>query len=171
MKLQQALGVFFFEVKILIHLQELLKIRLSASGDQICFLFIANTEKIKTRPPSHRPPPQQVTESLTLYERLDNRNILILQNTNTSGRTYNYISVYYRVYIISLLVSIKHMQRSQSYLFSSFKCLMLCSSPDISEFVSTHGFFFSVHIVCIIQFHEVIDLTTMNLFIALIRYH
>ena len=65
-----------------------------------------------TYPPTHRP-----AESITISERLGNRNIFILQNTNTAGKTYNYTSVYYP---ISLLVSIKHIRRYQLYLFFQF---------------------------------------------------
>ena len=53
-----------------------LKIRVTASDDQICFLFIVKIEKIKIRPmtifpPTHRPPTQQLTELLIIFERLD----------------------------------------------------------------------------------------------------
>ena len=52
-----------------------LKIGVAASDDQICFLFIVKIEKIKIRPlttfpPTHRPPTQQLTESLIIFERL-----------------------------------------------------------------------------------------------------
>ena len=89
-----------FEVKILILLQEQLKIPVTASDDQICFLFIVNIEKIKiippptTFPPIHRPPTQRLTESLIIFERLHNRNILILQNTDTAGQ---YITILRRI--------------------------------------------------------------------------
>ena len=135
-----------FEVKILILLQEQLKIRVTTSDDQICFLFIVNIEKIKiippptTFPPIHRPRTQRLTESLIIFERLQNRNIFILQNTNTAGRAYNYTSAYYPK---RLLVSIKHIRRSLLYLFSSSKTLMRYSSPDTSKFICLHGFFFS----------------------------
>ena len=67
-----------------------------------------------TYPATHRLPTQWLTESIIIFGRLDNRNIFILQNTSTTGKTYNYTSVYYPK---SLLVSIKHIQRSQLYSF------------------------------------------------------
>ena len=92
-----------------------------------------------TYPRSHRPPTQRLAESWIIFERHDNRNIFILQNLKTVGKTYNYTLVYYPK---RLLVPIKHIRRSQLYLFPSFRTLMLYSSPDISKFISTHGFFF-----------------------------
>ena len=97
-----------------------------------------------TYPATHRLPTQWLTESIIIFGRLDNRNTFILQNTSTSGKTYNYTSVYYPK---SLLVSIKHIQRSQLYLFFSFY-----SSPDISKLLFTHGFFFSDNSMSIICF-------------------
>ena len=97
-----------------------LKIRVIVSGNQICFFFIVNIEKIKIRitkytstevhrrnhypkhvfswvlfnprtthpptsyPPTYRPPTQQLAESIIILERLDNRNMFILQNTSTA---------------------------------------------------------------------------------------
>ena len=120
---------------------------MTASEYQICFLFTVNTKKkkIKIGPPTtfpltHRPSNQRLAESLIIFERLDNRNIFTLQNRNTAEKTYNSTSVYYPK---GLLVSIKHIWRSQLHSFSSFKTLILYSSPDISKFISTHGFFFS----------------------------
>ena len=40
------------------------------------------------------PPTQQLAESITIFEGIDNRNIFILQNTNTAGKTCNGSSVY-----------------------------------------------------------------------------
>ena len=73
---------------------------MTASGDQVCFLFIVKIEIIKIRPlttftPTHGPPTQRLTESLIISERLGNTNIFILHNTRTAGKTYNYTSVYY----------------------------------------------------------------------------
>ena len=117
---------------------------MTASGDQVCFLFVVKIEIIKIRPlttftPTHGPPTQRLTESLIISERLGNTNIFILQNTRTAGKTYNYTSVYYPK---RLLVSMKHIQKSQLYLSSSFKTLMLYSSPDISKFISMRELFF-----------------------------
>ena len=106
-----------------------------------------------TYPPTHRLPTQRIAESVIIFERLDNRNIFILQNTKITEKTFNYTSVYYPK---NILVSIK-IHRGVNYIyFCSFKTLMHYSSPDI--FISQH-FFFSVHSVSIIYFHEVIDLT------------
>ena len=90
-----------------------------------------------TYPPTHRPPSQRSAESIIIIEKLDNRNMFILQNTSTAGKTYNYTSIYYQK---SLLVSIKHIRRSQLYLFLNFN---LYSSADISKLLSMHRFFFS----------------------------
>ena len=56
--------------------------------NQICFSFVVNIEKIKIRPPTDRPPIQRFTESLVIFEILDNRNITIFQITNKAGKTY-----------------------------------------------------------------------------------
>ena len=58
---------------------------MAASDDQIRFLFIVKIEKIKIRPlstfpPTHRPPTQRLTESLIIFERLDNRNIYFAEH-------------------------------------------------------------------------------------------
>ena len=68
-----------------------------------------------TYPPTHRLPTQRLTESIIIFERLDTRNIFILQNTSTAEKTYNYTSVYYPK---RLLVSIKHIRKIQLFLFS-----------------------------------------------------
>ena len=108
------------------------------------FFFIVNTEKNKIRrnhylkhvfswvslnprttdPPANRPPTtyspthwlttQRLTESIIISGRVDNRNIFILQNTNTAEETYNCTSVYCPK---SLLVSMIHIRRSQLCLF------------------------------------------------------
>ena len=120
---------------------------MTISDNQICFLFVANIGKIKTRPattfpPTHRPPTQRLTESLIIFEILDNRNIFILQNTDKAGRTYkNYTSVYYPKH---LMVSINHIRRSQLYVFSNFKCFTL---PQIFKSSFLRMNFFSVHVV------------------------
>ena len=44
--------------------------------------------------PNDSPTPRLV-ESLTIFERLGNRNMFILQNTNIVEKKYNYTSVYY----------------------------------------------------------------------------
>ena len=67
---------------------------MTTSGDQTCFLFIVK-KKNKIRPPTIYPPIQRLAESLIIFERNDNRNIFILQNTNTAGKTYGYALVYY----------------------------------------------------------------------------
>ena len=36
---------------------------------------------------------QRLAESLVTFERLDNRNILILQKRNTAGKTYNFFGI------------------------------------------------------------------------------
>ena len=84
--------------------------------------------KLDHRPLTHRPPTQRLAESFIIFERHANRNMFILQNANTSGKTYNYTSVYFPKI---LLVSVKHIRRSQLYLFSSFETLMFYSSQDI----------------------------------------
>ena len=78
MKLQQALGLFCLK---------LTKIRVTASDNQICFFFILSIEKIKiifswallnprtTDQLTTDPPAQGLTESIIIFERLDNRNI------------------------------------------------------------------------------------------------
>ena len=110
---------FFFIVKI-----EKIKIRIAKvnrnqsaqakSQPQTCFylVFIKSMDnRPKNQPttatylPTHRPLTQGLAESIIILERLDNRNVFILQNTSTAGKTYNYTSVYYPK---SLLVSIKH---------------------------------------------------------------
>ena len=83
------------------------------------FVKSITTEKTTNRPPSNYWPThwlltQRLAESTMIFDRLDNRNIFILQIRNIAGKTYNYTSVYY---LKSLLVSIKHWQRSQLYLF------------------------------------------------------
>ena len=134
-----------FEVIILLYLQEQLKIRVTASRNQIYFYFIVNIWKIKTRitkqssikvdrenhypeksfsrvlfhpwtsnPTTNRPLTQQIYESIIILERLDDRNMFILQNTSTAGKTYNYTLVYY---LKNVLVTIKHIFRRQLYLF------------------------------------------------------
>ena len=95
------------------------------------------TDHLPTDPPTHRPPSQRFAESIIIIEKLDNRNMFILQNTSTAGKTYNYTSIYYQK---SLLVSIKHIRRSQLYLFLNFN---LYSSAYISKLLSMHRFFFS----------------------------
>ena len=65
-------------------------------------------------PPTNPPPIQRLTESIIIFGRLDNRNTLILQNTNAAVKTYNYTSVYYPK---SFLVSIKHKWKNQLHLF------------------------------------------------------
>ena len=99
----------------------------------------------------HGPPTQQLAESIIVLERLDNRNLFILQNITTAGKTFNYNSVHYPK---SLLISIKQIRSSQLYLF--FQVLNY-SSANTSRLLSTHELF-SVHRVSIILFHEVIDL-------------
>ena len=106
-----------------------------------------------TFPAIHRLPTQWLTESTIIFRRLSNRNIFMLQNTSTAGKIYNYTSVYYPK---SLLVSIKHMQRRQLYLFFYFLNFNLYSSPDIQNYFLLMNFF-SVQSMSI-MFHEVIDL-------------
>ena len=106
----------------------------------------------------HGPPTQQLAESIIILERLDNRNLFILQNISTAGKTFNYTSVHYPK---SLLIFIKHIRRSQLYLF--FQVLNQ-SSADTSRVLSTHEIFL-VHRVSIILFHEAIDLPK-KLFVA-----
>ena len=60
----------------------------------------------------HRP--NDSLNQLIMLERLDNRNMFVLQNTSTAGKTYSYTSVYYPK---SVLISIKHIRRSQLYWF------------------------------------------------------
>ena len=79
-------------------------------------------------PPTHQPRTQRLAELIIILERIDNRNMFILQNTSTTGKTYNYSFVYYPK---KLLVSMKHIRRSQLYLFLNFN---LYSSADISKF-------------------------------------
>ena len=112
---------------------------MTPSGNQICFFFIVNIEENKIRrnifswvlsnprttypstkrppntyPPTHWLPTQQLTELIIIFGRLDNRNIFVLQNTSTAGKSFNYTSVYYPT---NLLVSIKHIRRNQLYLY------------------------------------------------------
>ena len=48
---------------------------------------------LPTYPPTHQPPTQQLAESIIIFERFDNRNVFILQNT--AGKTYKYTLVHY----------------------------------------------------------------------------
>ena len=101
-----------------------------------CLSSILKELKWDCRPITHRLTDAPTTDptncwTLIIFERHDNRNIFILQNTNTARKTYNYTSVYYPEIP---LASIKHIRRSQLYSFSSFKTLMLYFSPDISKF-------------------------------------
>ena len=113
---------------------------------------LRTTDPLTNQPPTQRLP--TLTESISIFGRFDNRNIFILQNTNTTGKTYNCTSLYYPK---SLLVSIKHIQRSQLYLFFQFLNFNLYSSPDILKLLFTHGFFFTSQYEHY-MFHEVIDL-------------
>ena len=89
-----------------------------------------------TYPPTHRLPTQRIAESVIIFERLDNRNIFILQNTKITEKTFNYTSVYYPK---NILVSIKIHGGVNYIYFCSFKTLMHYFSPDI--FISQHFFF------------------------------
>ena len=62
--------------------------------------------------------------------------ILHLAKWNIVGKTYNYTSV-----VLSKTTGFHkaHTEKSIILLFSSFKALMLYSSPDISKFISTRG--------------------------------
>ena len=62
-----------------------------------------------TYPPIHRPLTQRLAKSIIIPERCDNRNRLLLQNTSTAGKTYNFTSIYYPK---SFLVSIKYIRRN-----------------------------------------------------------
>ena len=44
-----------------------------------------------TYPLTHRLPTQQLTESIIIFGRLNNRSMSILQNKSTTGKTYNHI--------------------------------------------------------------------------------
>ena len=103
-------------------------------------------------------------KSIIIFERLDKRNTFILYNANRAVKTYNYTSVYHPK---SILISRKHIRRSQLFIFLVLETLMLYSSRDISKLLSAYGFFFfSVHsVVSIIQFHVVLDLPK-QLFVA-----
>ena len=88
-----------------------------------------------TYPQTHRPPIQWLAESTITFERPYNRNIFILQNTNTAAKTDNYTSAYYPK---SLLVSIKYIRRSQLYLFFwflNFNALLLPRYFKVTFFV------------------------------------
>ena len=79
----------------------------------------------KHQPLTHQPPTQQLAESIIIFERLDNTIIFILKNTNTAGKTYNYALIYY---LKSLLISIKHIWKSQLqiiFYFLNFIALLL----------------------------------------------
>ena len=89
-----------------------------------------------TYPPTHRLPTQRIAESVIIFERLDNRNIFILQNTKITEKTFNYTSVYYPK---NILVSIKIHGGVNYIYFCSFKTLMHYSSPD--SFISQQFFF------------------------------
>ena len=93
------------------------------------------------QPLTHRPtdpPTERFAESIIIFERLDNRNIFILKNTSTSGKIYNYASVYYTE---SLLVYMRHI-RGSNFFFLVFS--LFFSSPDISKLLLTLSLSFTV---------------------------
>ena len=99
------------------------------------------TNHLPTDPPTHRPtdpPTERFAESIIIFERLDNRNIFILKNTSTSGKIYNYASVYYTE---SLLVYMRHI-RGSNFFFLVFS--LFFSSPDISKLLLTLSLSFTV---------------------------
>ena len=112
------------------------------------FIKFATIDPPTNYPPTHRPPTKR------LNNRIDNRNMFLLQNTSMAGKTYNYTAVYY---LKSLLVSIKHIRRSQLYLFFQFINFNFYFSPDILKLLLTHGIFFSSQCEHY-MFYEVIDL-------------
>ena len=82
-------------------------------------LYPRTTDPLTNRPPTTYPPiyrqlTQRLAEYIIILERLSIRELFILQNISKAGKTYNYTSVYYPK---SLLVSIKHIRKSQLYLF------------------------------------------------------
>ena len=93
-----------------------------------------------TYPPTHQLPTQRLAESIIVFERLDNRNIFILQNTNTARKAYNYTSVNYPK---RLLVSIKQIWRSQLYLFFWFLNFSALLLPRYFKVTFCAWFFFS----------------------------
>ena len=110
------------------------------------------------QPFTHQPPTQQLAESIIIFERLDNTKIFILKNTNTAGKTYNYALIYY---LKSLLISIKHIWKSQLqiiFYFLNFIALFLPRYSKVTfqgwSFLLDQMLFFSLYNVSIIQFDE-----------------
>ena len=93
------------------------------------------TNHLHSDPPTNQPPTQRLAELIIILERLDSRNMFILQNTSTAGKTYNYTLVCYPK---SSLVSIKHIWRSRLYSFLQFLNFNISSSADISKLLFTH---------------------------------
>ena len=110
------------------------------------------------QPLTHQPPTQQLAESIIIFERLDNIKIFILKNINTAGKTCNYALIYY---LKSLLISIKHIWKSQLqiiFYFLNFIALLLPRYSKVTfqgwSFLLDQMLFFSLYNVSIIQFDE-----------------
>ena len=53
-----------------------------------------NHQPTNQTPPTHRPTDSMITDPVIIFKRLDNRETIILQNTNTAEKMKNYTSIY-----------------------------------------------------------------------------